>query len=94
MCCILTVLALIGPRAAIIVWWIADPSRWDRAFSTFVWPLVGFIFAPWTTLMYVAVEPVHGFDWVWIALALFVDISLNTGGAYRNRERVTVYTSR
>ena len=26
-------LFLLGPRAAIIIWWIAQPGRWDAAFS-------------------------------------------------------------
>jgi hypothetical protein len=90
MCCIVTSLALLGPRFAILVWWLIDPGRWDRAFDTWIWPVLGFFFLPWTTLMYVIVRPgtVTGFDWVWLGLALVVDILMYTGGGYGNRDRM------
>ena len=47
-CCLLTVLVLLGARAVDIVWWIAQPARWDAAFSSALWPILGIIFAPWT----------------------------------------------
>jgi hypothetical protein len=67
--------------------------RWEAAFNTWIWPLLGFIFLPWTTLMYVAVAPtgtgsVTGFDWVWLGLAVIVDIASYGGGAYGNREKI------
>jgi hypothetical protein len=88
----LTTLVLIGPRAAILIWWLVDMQRWEAAFNSFWVALLGFIFLPWTTLMYVLVAPtgdVVGFDWVWLALALVLDIAMYTGGAYGNRNRGT-----
>jgi hypothetical protein len=85
---------LFGPRFAIILWWLFDPSRWSSAFSTFIFPVLGFIFLPWTTLMFVAVAPlghVTGFDWVWLGLAVGVDIMIDAGGGYRNRNRMPGY---
>ena len=41
--------------------------------------------------MYVAVAPtgdIVGFDWVLLALALFLDIASYSGGAYGNRGRM------
>jgi hypothetical protein len=43
--------------------------------------------------MYVAVAPtgtgsVTGFDWVWLGLAVIVDIASYGGGAYGNREKI------
>jgi hypothetical protein len=95
MCCLFTTLVLLGPRVAILVWGLAQPARWELAFSTFVWPLLGFLFFPWTTLMYVAVAPagVTGFDWFWIVVAVLVDISSYTGGAYGNRDRIRRYST-
>ena len=60
MCCVFTSLVLLGPRAAILFWWLFQPARWELAFDSFFWPFVGFLFAPWTTLMYVAVLPGGG----------------------------------
>ncbi len=95
MCCFLTSLVLVGPRLGIIVWGLWQPARWDLAFSTFVWPLLGFLLAPWTTLMYVAVAPggVTGLDWLWIGLAILFDLASYTGGAYGNRDRIRSYST-
>jgi hypothetical protein len=95
MCCLFTTLVLFGPRLAILVWWLIDPVRWNQAFATFLWPLLGFLFLPWTTLMYVIVFPggVTGFDWVWLILMFIADIASYTGGAYGNRDRIPGYGS-
>lgn len=42
------------------------------------------------TLMYVIVYPVHGFDWVFLGLALLADIVSYSGGAL-DRRRVPGY---
>lgn len=93
MCCLFSVLLLLGPRAAILVWWLLDPVVWSRAFDAFIWPFLGFLFVPWTTLMYVLVFPagIDGFDWLWLGLAFVGDIAMWSGGAYRNREQMSSY---
>ncbi len=90
MCCLFTTLVLIGPRAAIFVWWLVDPVRWAVAFDSFLWPLVGFLLLPWTTLMYLIVVPggVTGLDWLWIAIAFVLDLATWGGGGYGNRDRI------
>lgn len=92
MCLFLTLLFL-GPRAGILLWWLIEPVRWNAAFDTFLWPLLGFLFAPWTTLMYVIVSPlgVEGLDWLWIGLAVLADVASYAGGAYGGRGRVPGY---
>jgi hypothetical protein len=93
MCCIFTALVLLGPRAGIFFWWLLDPARWALAFAgtSFVIPLVGFLFFPLTTLMWVAVFPggVDGFDIVWLGLAVILDLGSSFGGAYGNRNRLS-----
>ena len=44
--------------------------------------MLGIIFVPWLTLMYVIVAPggIEGFDRVWLGLALFGDIASYGGG--------------
>ncbi len=90
MCCLFTILLLLGARAVDIVWWIAQPGRWDLAFSSWVWPVLGIIFVPWTTMMWVIVSPggVNGIDWLWVALGVVVDVMFWSGGAWKNRDRV------
>jgi hypothetical protein len=91
MCCIFTLLLLLGPRFANIIWWIAQPARWDLAFSIWLWPVLGIVFAPWTTMMWVLVSPggVKGIDVLWIGLAIVADIAFWSGGAWGNRGRMS-----
>ena len=89
MCCFLTALILLGPRVAALVWWLIWPVMWNAAFNTFIWPILGIIFLPWTTLVYVAVFPVAGFwNWLFLILAVIVDIGSYGGGAFGNRDRI------
>ncbi|MEN8114840.1 MAG: hypothetical protein ABFS21_10690 [Actinomycetota bacterium] len=89
MCCLAVVLMMIGPRAAILVWWLMDPLRWKFVYAHFFWPLLGFLFLPWTTLAYVVVAPggVEYFDWVLIAVSLLADVTSYGGGAYSRRDQ-------
>ena len=75
------------------MWWLLQPVRWQATFDTFIWPALGFLFLPWTTLAYVVVAPggVFGADWLLLALAVFIDIAGYVGGGYGNRERVSGY---
>ena len=83
MCCILTTLFLLGPRFAVLVWWLFNPYRFSAAFTSFLWPILGIIFAPWTTLMYLLVwSPVtgiYGLDWAFLALAVVADVGMYIG---------------
>jgi hypothetical protein len=91
MCCLFTVLALLGPRAAVVVWWLMDPARWNLAFTGFLVPFLGLLFLPLTTLMYVIVFPggVDGFDIVWLGIAFGLDLFSAVGGGYKNRSTIT-----
>jgi len=90
--CLFVVLLFFGPRSAIVLWWIFDPVRFDVTFSSFWLPFVGFLLAPWTTFMYVIVAQggVNGLDWLWLGLAVVLDLaSYSSGGVYgRGRRRV------
>jgi|SoimicmetaTmtHMA_FD_contig_91_64918_length_788_multi_2_in_0_out_0_2 hypothetical protein len=90
MCCIVATLFAMGPRAAILIWWLIQPVRWSATFDTFIWPFVGFIFAPWTTLMYVLVAPagINGFDFIWLGFGVAFDLITWFGGGYTNRDRL------
>ena len=89
--CFFFLVLFLGPRAGILFWWIVDPNRWSAAFNSVVWPILGFLFLPWTTLMYVAVAPlghVDGWDWLWLALAFVADIASLSASGYSNRSRL------
>ena len=92
MCCLFTTLVFFGPRLGILVWWLINPFRFSVAFSSFLWPILGVIFAPWTTLMYLVVwspaTGIWGLDWLWIGLGVLADISSYAGGGWGNRDRL------
>ena len=89
MCCFFTILLFLGPRFAGIVWWFIQPARWNLAFDTFIIPILGIIFLPWTLLMYVIVAPggLTGLEWVFVGLMLVFDIGSYVGGGWGNRSR-------
>jgi hypothetical protein len=91
--CLLLTMVFLGPRTAIFFWWLASPERWERAYDSFIVPFIGFLIAPWTTLMYVIVAPfgVEGLDYLWIGLAVVADLVSVTGsGGYAQRRRSPV----
>ena len=95
MCCFFTTLLLLGPRAAILIWWLINPFRFSAAFSSVIWPILGIIFLPWTTLMYLIVwspaTGIVGLDWLWLGIAVVTDIGSYAGGGYGNRNRILGY---
>ena len=73
-------------RIMLLMAWIARPALMDAAFGSFIIPCLGFMFLPFTTLMYVfllqGVGTIQGLDWLWLFLAAVLDIaSIGTAGA-------------
>lgn len=89
MCCLALTAGLLGPRLAAVLWWIFDSGRWDLAFSSWIWPLLGIIFLPWTTLAYVlmwsAVGGVEGWEWLIVALGFAADVATYSARSARAR---------
>ena len=90
--CLFAILAGMFPRIAFAVYWIARPAAVDAAFDTFIVPLLGLIFLPFTTLMYVILwSPgvgVTGSDWLWLGIAVLLDLGHYTYSAYGNRDQI------
>ena len=59
------------PRIGLVLWRIFG-SRVDDAFSSWIWPLLGLVFLPWTTLgevfMWSADGGVSGAEWIFVGL--------------------------
>ena len=93
MCCFFTALVFFGPRLAILVWWLVNPLRFDRAFgSHWLLSLLAWLFIPWTTIMFLLVFPVYGiFDWIILGLGILADIASYSGGMYGNRNQIPGY---
>ena len=68
MCLLLAIFMLLGPRALIFFWWLMEPVRWQATFQSAFVPIIGLLFLPWTTIMYVLVFPggIDGLDWLWL----------------------------
>jgi hypothetical protein len=94
MCCFFLATGFFGPRLGFLVYWLFYPGRVNAALDTFILPLLGLIFLPWTTLMYVIVAQggMVGFDWVWVGLAAAVDIA-TYGASAAKRKTVPGYPS-
>jgi hypothetical protein len=85
--CLIFTLLLLGPRAALLLGYFVWPARWELAFDSFLWPALGFVLLPWTTLMYLLVAPggVNGFDAFWLVLAVLLDLGSLFGGVRSRR---------
>lgn len=92
--CLIALLAVTAPRLAFLFMWIFTPLV-ERAFNTFVGPLLGLAFLPFTSIMYVALyRPgvgVVGWEWLWIGLAFIVDLTSYAGSAFSNRRQIEGY---
>jgi hypothetical protein len=86
--CLLALLAAISPRLALVLVWILT-NLVDRAFEGFLLPLLGLIFLPFTTLLYVlAYRPVvgvSGWGWFFVFLGLLFDLGSYGGGVFGRR---------
>lgn len=70
---------------------IARPVQWNAAFGTFIIPCLGFLFLPFTTLMYLFLwspAGLSGLDWLWIILAVVLDLASIGMTAASNRDRI------
>jgi hypothetical protein len=89
--CLFALFAGFFPRVALVIVWIATDLV-DRAFSTWVIPLLGLIFLPFTTLIYalVWIPGVHlgNGRWIWVAIAFAAELAGYAGTARTNRERM------
>jgi hypothetical protein len=74
--CLFALFGGLFPRLALLIVWIARPALVGAAFNTFLLPLLGIIFLPFATLIYVIVYTpgvgLVGFDWFWVILAVIL----------------------
>jgi hypothetical protein len=88
--CLLAVFAGFFPRIALVCLWIFTNDV-DRAYDSFIVPLLGLFFLPLTTLIYALVWApgvgAEGIDWVWVTLAFVLDLSAYGSGARARSSR-------
>lgn len=76
--CFVVLFALISPRLALFFVWIFS-NLLSLAYESWVVPVIGFFFLPWTTLAYAVMwdsggRGVHGFEWFIVGFAFVVDV--------------------
>jgi hypothetical protein len=85
-CCVLVLLALVGPRFVLFLLWLLTDYL-SRAFDNFLLPLVGFVFLPWTTLAYAFAQNdlggLNGLGLLVLVLGFLIDLGTLGGGARR-----------
>ena len=89
-CFVVGCLALVAPRLAIAAV-VVFSDYIGRAYDTFIWPFIGFLVMPLTTLAYAwAINTrgeVDGLQLVVVAIAAMMDLGLFGGGAKASRSR-------
>jgi hypothetical protein len=92
--CLLAFGLAVAPRFFLVLAWLFS-ERWNIVWQgEWLLPLLGIIFLPFTTVMYMltwTVGGLQGWDWMWILLGLFLDITQWTQSA-ANRKNVPGYT--
>ena len=89
--CLIGCIALATPRFAILLV-VLFSDYIGRAYETLLWPFVGFLVMPLTTLSYAwAINsrgPVAGIHMVVVIVAVLVDLGLVGGSAQASRRQV------
>ena len=90
--CFIGCLALLFPRIAIILVWLFGNNYLQNAYVTTIWPVLGFIFMPLTTLAYAwawhtGTGSVSGLGLAVVVIAVLIDLGTLGGGASHKKVR-------
>jgi len=81
-------------RFFLIFAWFARPALFNVVFGgSWILPCLGILFLPFTTLMYAILKTngtmgISGIDWLWIALAVVVDLATIGAAGAANRNQI------
>ncbi len=94
--CLFAIFGAFFPRLAVLFIWLARPAYFSAAFGgSWLLPVLGVIFLPFTTLLYVLLwSPgigLVGLDWLWLLFALVLDLGNVGSTGYANRDRLPAY---
>jgi hypothetical protein len=89
--CLIALLAWLSPRFAIILLQLFT-DRMSHAMDSFLIGFAGFVFLPYTTVIYALayqypIPGVSGFGWVLVAAGFVADMSTWFGGGQQARQR-------
>ena len=85
-------------RIALLIFYFSRPVAWNATFQGgFLLPCLGFLFLPFTTLVYAwmmqGVGQIQGADWLWLGLAVLCDVASLASAGYANRNSIPGYPS-
>jgi len=98
MCCVLVLVSFFLPRLAIFLSWLLSDYI-PNAYTSRIWPLLGFFFMPYTTLAYAMAMHGGGLKDFWLivfVLAVLADLGVigSARQARRRRGRIEVIEHR
>ena len=87
--CLLAIIGFFFPRIVLVILWLT--GYLSQAYTTVMWPLLGFLFAPFTTLAYAWAKVSHGgIDGLGLAvviLGVLLDLGVLGGGDRERRKK-------
>lgn len=89
----MAIFGAILPRFVLLVAWSNDQAYWGSVLSSPVWFLGGFLFFPWTTLIYgfASVNGLSLLNIIFLVAAFFVDLGTWGVGFFASRQQVSSY---
>ena len=89
--CLLALLAVISPRLALFALWLFS-NLLDRAYDSWLVPILGFFLLPWTTLSYAVMwgagtNGVESVEWFFVALGFLFDVASHSQSGRLGRRR-------
>ena len=89
----MAIFGAILPRFVLLVAWSNAQVYWGSVLGSPVWLLGGFLFFPWTTLIYAFVQP-NGLSFlniIFLLAAFLIDLGTWGVGFFASREQVSSY---
>ncbi len=88
MCCPVLLVLLLGPRLGLLYLFFFTHFL-SRTYHGLLIPVLGFIFLPWTTLVYAWMvntgRPIDGIYLVVLVVTVIIDLGAHGGGYHRSR---------
>jgi hypothetical protein len=91
----LTAFTAFFSRMVLLIFYFSRPVAWNSVFDSWLLPCLGFMFLPFTTMVYawlmLGLGGIQGIDWLWLGLALLSDVATIASAGYANRQAIPGY---
>ncbi|MFL5727356.1 MAG: hypothetical protein ACJ765_14955 [Chloroflexota bacterium] len=94
--CINAVFGFILPRFVLLVGWYNDPEYWNGVLGSQLALGIGWLFLPWTTLIYGfgSANGMSTINWIFTIIALLLDLGTYSLGFFGGRKEYSAYRDR